>query len=198
MRRSCYLYILQSEIDEMKAYTQEKEAEEASEEGSGEESSEETTEQEDKDTEKKKTIYDAFYELWRNAIISDTNEPGSTYKPFTVATGLESGALTGNESYFCTGSLMVGKRNIGCSHVHGNITLKDAVAKSCNVAMMNTALMKVQKHFIIIRIFLALDEAQELIFQARQKQRILYIMPRIIPIVSRLQRMLLVRTSTVR
>lgn len=129
----------QSEIDEMKAYTQEKEAEEASEEGSGEESSEETTEQEDKDTEKKKTIYDAFYELWRNAIISDTNEPGSTYKPFTVATGLESGALAGNESYFCTGSLMVGKRNIGCSHVHGNITLKDAVAKSCNVAMMNIA-----------------------------------------------------------
>lgn len=129
----------QSEIDEMKAYTQEKEAEEASEEESGEESSEETTEQEDKDTEKKKTIYDAFYELWRNAIISDTNEPGSTYKPFTVATGLESGALTGNESYFCTGSLMVGKRNIGCSHVHGNITLKDAVAKSCNVAMMNIA-----------------------------------------------------------
>ena len=129
----------QSEIDEMKAYTQEKEAEEASEEGSGEESSEETTEQEDKDTEKKKTIYDAFYELWRNAIISDTNKPGSTYKPFTVATGLESGALTGNESYFCTGSLMVGKRNIGCSHVHGNITLKDAVAKSCNVAMMNIA-----------------------------------------------------------
>lgn len=129
----------QSEIDEMKAYTQEKEAEEASEEESGEESSEETTEQEDKDTEKKKTIYDAFYELWRNAIISDTNEPGSTYKPFTVATGLESGALTGNENYFCTGSLMVGKRNIGCSHVHGNITLKDAVAKSCNVAMMNIA-----------------------------------------------------------
>ena len=129
----------QSEIDEMKAYTKEKEAEEAEEEESGEESSEETTEQEDKDTEKKKTIYDAFYELLRNSIISDTNEPGSTYKPFTVATGLESGVLTGNESYFCTGSLMVGKRNIGCSHVHGNITLKDAVAKSCNVAMMNIA-----------------------------------------------------------
>ena len=129
----------QSEIDEMKAYTKEKEAEEAEEEESGEESSEAETEQEDKDTEKKKTIYDAFYELWRNAIISDTNEPGSTYKPFTVATGLESGVLTGNESYFCTGSLMVGKRNIGCSHVHGNITLKDAVAKSCNVAMMNIA-----------------------------------------------------------
>ena len=115
----------QNEIDAMKAYTKQQE----------ESSTEESTEEESK--EKKKTIYDAFYELWRNSIISDTNEPGSTYKPFTVATGLESGVLNGNENYFCTGSLLVGKRNIGCSHVHGNITLKDAVAKSCNVAMMN-------------------------------------------------------------
>lgn len=130
----------QSEIDEMKAYTKEKEAGEAEEDTQSEDASEATTEEEkDSDTEKKKTIYDAFYELWRNSIISNTNEPGSTYKPFTVATGLESGVLTGNETYFCTGSLMVGKRNIGCSHVHGNITLKDAVAKSCNVSMMNIA-----------------------------------------------------------
>lgn len=124
----------QSEINKMKEYTKQKEAEEAAQ---SEDSAEGTTQKkEDKD---QKSIYDAFYELWRNSIISNTNEPGSTYKPFTVATGLESGVLTGNESYFCTGSLMVGKRNIGCSHVHGNITLKDAVAKSCNVAMMNIA-----------------------------------------------------------
>lgn len=124
----------QSEINKMKEYTKQKEAEEATQ---SEDSLESTTKKkEDKD---QKSIYDAFYELWRNSIISNTNEPGSTYKPFTVATGLESGVLKGNESYFCTGSLMVGKRNIGCSHVHGNITLKDAVAKSCNVAMMNIA-----------------------------------------------------------
>lgn len=124
----------QSEINKMKEYTKQKEAEEATQ---SEDSPESTTKKkEDKD---QKSIYDAFYELWRNSIISNTNEPGSTYKPFTVATGLESGVLKGNESYFCTGSLMVGKRNIGCSHVHGNITLKDAVAKSCNVAMMNIA-----------------------------------------------------------
>nr|WP_296189992.1 penicillin-binding protein 2 [uncultured Anaerobutyricum sp.] len=128
----------QSEIDSMKAYTKQKEEEEAQEDDTqSEDSSEATTEK--KTDEEKKTIYDAFYELWRNSIISNTNEPGSTYKPFTVATGLESGVLTGNENYFCTGSLMVGKRNIGCSHVHGNINLKDAVAKSCNVAMMNIA-----------------------------------------------------------
>ena len=124
----------QSEIDKMKAYTKQKQAEEATD---SEDTSEDSKDSTKKKTDDQKTIYDAFNELWRNSIISDTNEPGSTYKPFTVATGLESGALTGNENYFCTGSLMVGKRNIGCSHVHGNITLKDAVAKSCNVAMMN-------------------------------------------------------------
>lgn len=124
----------QSEIDKMKAYTKQKQAEETTDSEDASEDSQDSTK---KKTDDQKTIYDAFNELWRNSIISDTNEPGSTYKPFTVATGLESGALTGNENYFCTGSLMVGKRNIGCSHVHGNITLKDAVAKSCNVAMMN-------------------------------------------------------------
>lgn len=115
----------QKAIDKMKATTKKQEKEKKN-------SKKDSTKEE-------KTIYDAFYELWRNPIISDTNEPGSTFKPFTVAAGLESGALTGNESYFCTGSLLVGKRNIGCSHVHGNLTLKDAVAESCNVSMMNIA-----------------------------------------------------------
>lgn len=145
----------QDQIDQMKAYTKEKEKEEAekaarAEEASTGEKAGETTEEKkseeekaeekkDSEEEKKKTIYDGFYELWRNAIISDTNEPGSTYKPFTVAAGLENGTLTGKEEYSCEGSKAVGSRRIGCSHVHGSITLKDAVAKSCNVAMMNIA-----------------------------------------------------------
>ena len=95
----------------------------------------------------RKTIYDGFYELWRNTIISDTNEPGSTYKPFTVAAGLESGILKGNENYYCTGSRQVGRRRIGCSHIHGDITLKQAVSKSCNVAMMNIAFKEEPKIF---------------------------------------------------
>ena len=144
----------QSEIDEMKTYTEKLEVEKKEEDTSTEtgvdfskketteeetftEEGEETTEAEEE--EDKKTIYDGFYELWRNSIISDTYEPGSTYKPFTVSAGLENGTLTGEEAYYCTGSLTVGKRNIGCSHVHENINLKNAVAKSCNVAMMNIA-----------------------------------------------------------
>ncbi len=87
----------------------------------------------------KLTKWDALSKVWRNPVISDTHEPGSTYKPFTVSAGLESGVLSGNENYVCTGSLHVSNRNIGCSHVHGNISLKQAVAESCNVAMMNIA-----------------------------------------------------------
>ncbi len=145
----------EEEIADMKAYTKEKEEEEAREnaedatdasEGSTaagdteeaeEASTEESTEENGEEEEDRLTIYDGFYQLWRNPIISDAHEPGSTYKPFTVAAGLETGVLTGNESYYCTGSLRVGTWNIGCSHVHGNISLEQAVAESCNVAMMN-------------------------------------------------------------
>lgn len=88
---------------------------------------------------KKLTKWEALSQIWRNPVISDTHEPGSTYKPFTVCAGLESGVLKGDEDYVCTGSLHVSNRNIGCSHVHGSISLKQAVSESCNVAMMNIA-----------------------------------------------------------
>ena len=42
---------------------------------------------------------EAMNALWRNFCVSDAFEPGSTMKPFTVAAGLETGAITGNESY---------------------------------------------------------------------------------------------------
>ena len=50
---------------------------------------------------------DVLNELWRNFCVSDTFEPGSTIKPFTVATGLEIGALKGDEIYYCGGSLQI-------------------------------------------------------------------------------------------
>lgn len=77
--------------------------------------------------------------VWRNFCVSDSYEPGSTVKPFTVATGLEDGTLKGNESYVCNGSLEVGGHKIGCSHVHGTQNLKQSIANSCNVAMMRIA-----------------------------------------------------------
>lgn len=77
-------------------------------------------------------------QLWKNYCISSTYEPGSTMKPFTVAAGLECGAITDGTTFQCNGSLEVGGHNIHCHNTYGdgNITLETAVAKSCNVALM--------------------------------------------------------------
>lgn len=88
------------------------------------------------------TYYDTLNQLWRNFCISDTYEPGSTAKPFTVAAGLESGKLTGNEVYVCTGSLEIGGHTIRCHNRYGcvgDVTVQNAVAWSCNVALMKMA-----------------------------------------------------------
>ena len=77
-------------------------------------------------------------ELWNNFCISDTYEPGSTFKPFTIAAGLETGILTGDENYVCGGVLQVGDHDIHCSNRdgHGPQTLKQSLENSCNVALM--------------------------------------------------------------
>lgn len=77
--------------------------------------------------------------LWRNFCVSDTYEPGSTMKQFTIAAGLENGTLKGSETYVCPGYLDVGKWRIKCNKKdgHGTQTLKQAIANSCNVALMH-------------------------------------------------------------
>ena len=86
------------------------------------------------------TLYRQLNYLWRNYCISNTYEPGSTIKPFTAAAGLESGALSGNETYECTGSLTVvaGEKPIECHNVYGDgvLTISQAIERSCNVALM--------------------------------------------------------------
>lgn len=87
------------------------------------------------------TLKDAYDGLWKNFCISDTYEPGSVMKPFTVAMGLETGKLTGNETFYCTGSLAVADHTIHCHNTSGDglLNLRGAVAKSCNVALMECA-----------------------------------------------------------
>ena len=77
-------------------------------------------------------------QIWRNFCVSDIFEPGSTVKPFTVASGLECGTLSGGEVYNCGGSLTVGGWPISChkKQGHGAQTLSDSIANSCNVCMM--------------------------------------------------------------
>lgn len=80
----------------------------------------------------------ALNQIWRNFCVSDTFEPGSTVKPFTVASGLECGTLSGGEVYNCGGALNVGGWSISCHRTqgHGPQTLSDGIANSCNVCMM--------------------------------------------------------------
>lgn len=86
---------------------------------------------------------DTLNALWRNFCVSDTFEPGSTMKPFTMAAGFETGKLTGNETYVCTGSYSYeGVANpVSCiaRNGHGTETLKQVLENSCNVGMMQIA-----------------------------------------------------------
>ncbi len=83
-------------------------------------------------------LYQNYNALWKNFCIADTYEPGSVAKPFTVATGLEAGAITGNEVYNCRGSLEVGGWDIKCHNIYGDgaVSVERGIEISCNVAMM--------------------------------------------------------------
>ncbi|WP_034446722.1 penicillin-binding transpeptidase domain-containing protein [Butyrivibrio sp. AE2032] len=86
-------------------------------------------------------LYQNYNSLWKNFCISDTYEPGSVAKPFTVATGLECGAITGDEVYNCTGKLEVGGWEIRCHNRYGDgyVSVERGIEISCNVAMMYIA-----------------------------------------------------------
>lgn len=76
--------------------------------------------------------------LWQNYTISNTFEPGSTFKPFTEAMGLDSGSLCGDETYICDGSEWVSGHEIHCVNRsgHGTEDLRGALRDSCNDALM--------------------------------------------------------------
>lgn len=78
----------------------------------------------------------ALNTMWRNFSISDTYEPGSTFKPFTVASALEEHLVTPETTFQCNGVLRVGGWNIKCNARHGTVTLAQSLMKSCNPSMM--------------------------------------------------------------
>ena len=81
---------------------------------------------------------------WRNKCIDSTYEPGSTFKPITLATALEEGVVDMNTTFNCTGSITVQGwgRPINCSKRagHGLQTLKVATGNSCNPAFVTMGL----------------------------------------------------------
>ncbi len=80
----------------------------------------------------------ALNAIWRNFVISDTYEPGSTFKPFTVSAGLEENIIQSDNTYICDGGQTVGGYTIKCSNRsgHGTVTLTQALTLSCNDALM--------------------------------------------------------------
>lgn len=82
---------------------------------------------------------DKLNSMWRNYIISDTYEPGSTAKMITLTAALETGAVNKNNSFYCPGYRMVEDRRIRCSKTtgHGSQSLEQALMNSCNPAFMD-------------------------------------------------------------
>ena len=81
-------------------------------------------------------------ELSKNRIVTDTYEPGSTFKVITLASALESGVIDMSARFNCRGSMLVRGEKIKCwkSGGHGEESLAEAVANSCNPAFMTMAL----------------------------------------------------------
>jgi cell division protein FtsI (penicillin-binding protein 3) len=77
----------------------------------------------------------------RNRVLTDTFEPGSTMKPFTVAAAIDAGKVTPQQAIqTAPGKLTIGGRTIGDAHAYGLLTVAEVVAKSSNVGPAKIAL----------------------------------------------------------
>ena len=96
-------------------------------------------EEEPADDEEKQNLLN---QMWRNACINDTYEPGSTFKTFTTAACLEAGVLNLNDGFFCPGYRMVEDRRIRCHKVggHGSETFVQGIQNSCNPVFIDIGL----------------------------------------------------------
>ncbi len=76
--------------------------------------------------------------MWRNKAVSDTYEPGSTFKIITAAAALEENVVSLDSTFYCPGYKIVADRKIGCASSvgHGAQTFVEGVRNSCNPVFM--------------------------------------------------------------
>ena len=76
--------------------------------------------------------------MWRNQCISDTYEPGSTFKIITAAAALEEGVVKLDDTFYCPGYKIVEDRRIRCARTtgHGAETFETGIMNSCNPVFM--------------------------------------------------------------
>lgn len=99
--------------------------------------------------------------MWRNPSINDTYEPGSTFKIITASAGLESGAVTMEDTFSCPGFRVVEDRRIHCAKRtgHGSETFVQAIGNSCNPVFIDVALrMGVDEYYKYFKKFGLLEK----------------------------------------
>lgn len=91
-----------------------------------------------------KALADARWKQWRNRVLSDGYEPGSTFKVLTMAAALDCGAITLNTPFYCRGAEQIPGRSqlLHCwrSAGHGAEQTPQALQNSCNIAFAHIAL----------------------------------------------------------
>ena len=87
---------------------------------------------------------EALNNLWRNFVVSDSFEPGSTFKTFTIAGAIEDGVLSGEEKFVCDGHQQVYDYDISCvnRNGHGTLSVDEALSYSCNDCLMQIAALE--------------------------------------------------------
>ena len=95
-------------------------------------------------------LFNRLNALWKNYCITETYEPGSVQKAFTIATGLETGALNTNMSFICDGSELISGHTIRCVNRtgHGTETLEKALMDSCNDSLMQMSYLIGEENFL--------------------------------------------------
>ncbi len=96
------------------------------------------------DEEKNEKFHELIYGLWENRFITDTYEPGSTFKMIVAASAIEENLVPKNEDFYCTGSVRVDgyPKPINCHLLsgHGHQTFEEALWHSCNPAFVKIGL----------------------------------------------------------